>query len=112
MKKRFNKVELRLETVIRLYEKLYEDNATGKVSNEWFLELSHKHKVDRLELKLKIHTLKTTMSNSCWKKTGCEKFIQTVRKFMQMQKLTAPLLRELIDRIDVFETEGTGKNRT
>ena len=29
-----------------------------------------------------------------------------------MDKLTAPLLRELIDRIDVFETEGTGKSRT
>lgn len=31
---------------------------------------------------------------------------------MHMQKLTAPLLRELIDHIDVFETEGTGKDRT
>ena len=29
-----------------------------------------------------------------------------------MDKLTAPLLRELIDHIDVFETEGTGKSRT
>ena len=29
-----------------------------------------------------------------------------------MQTLTAPLLRELIDHIDVYETEGTGKNRT
>ncbi len=29
-----------------------------------------------------------------------------------MNSLTAPLLRELIDHIDVFETEGTGKNRT
>lgn len=53
--------------VSRLYEKLYEDNATGKVSDEWF---------------------------------------------MQMDYLTAPLLRELIDHIDVFETEGIGKNRT
>lgn len=26
-------------------------------------------------------------------------------------KLTAPLLRELIDRIDVYEVTGTGKNR-
>jgi len=26
--------------------------------------------------------------------------------------LTAPLLRELIDHIDVHETQGTGKNRT
>ena len=31
---------------------------------------------------------------------------------MQMDKLTAPLLRELIDHIDVFETEGSGKSRT
>ena len=55
------------DTVSRLYEKLYEDNATGKISDEWF---------------------------------------------MQMDYLTAPLLRELIDHIDVFETEGIGKNRT
>ncbi len=31
---------------------------------------------------------------------------------MEMQTLTAPLLRELIDHIDVYETEGTRKNRT
>lgn len=61
------KVMTRNDTVSRLYEKLYEDNATGKVSDEWF---------------------------------------------MQMDYLTAPLLRELIDHIDVFETEGIGKNRT
>ena len=107
-----HKAELRLETVIRLYEKLYEDNAIGKVSDEWFSELSHKYEVERLELKSKIHTLKTTMSDSHRQKTECEKFIQTVRQFMHMQKLTAPLLRELIDHIDVFETEGTGKSRT
>ena len=29
-----------------------------------------------------------------------------------MQKPTAPLLRELIDRTEVFETKGTGKRRT
>ncbi len=107
-----HKAELRLETVIRLYEKLYEDNAIGKVSDEWFSELSHKYEVERMELKSKIHTLKTAMADGHRQKAECEKFIQTVRQFMQMQKLTAPLLRELIDHIDVFETEGTGKNRT
>lgn len=107
-----HKAELRLETVIKLYEKLYEDNAIGKVSDEWFSELSHKYEVERMELKSKIHTLKKVMSDSHRQKTEYEKFIQTIRQFMQMQKLTAPLLRELIDHIDVFETEGTGKNRT
>ena len=50
------KAMTRNDTVSRLYEKLYEDNATGKVSDEWFMQL--------------------------------------------------------FDHIDVFETEGIGKNRT
>ena len=41
-----------------------------------------------------------------------DKFITAIRWFMQMDKLTAPLLRELIDRIEVYETQGVGKNRT
>ena len=61
------KAMTRNDTVSRLYEKLYEDNATGKVSDEWF---------------------------------------------MQVDYLTKRMVAELIDHIDVFETEGIGKNRT
>ena len=39
-------------------------------------------------------------------------FLAAVRKFMEMETLTSPLLRELIDHIDVYETQGTGKHRT
>ena len=39
-------------------------------------------------------------------------FLSAVRKFMEMGTLTAPLLHELIDHIDVHEVEGTGKDRT
>ena len=35
------KAMARNDTVSRLYEKLYEDNAIGKVSDEWFMQLSH-----------------------------------------------------------------------
>lgn len=42
---------------------------------------------------------------------GKEKFIAAVRRFMQIDRLSAPLLQELIDRIDVYEVTGTGKNR-
>ena len=40
------------------------------------------------------------------------KITSAIRIFLRMDRLTAPLLRELIDHIDVFETEGTGKSRT
>ena len=35
-----------------------------------------------------------------------------LKRFMDMKTLTAPVLKELIDRIEVYETEGVGKNRT
>ena len=41
-----------------------------------------------------------------------DSFIRAIRKFMMMQTLTPIVLQELIDKIEVFPIEGTGKNRT
>ena len=102
----------RSNTVSQLYEKLYEDNVVGKVSDEWFIELSHKYEKERMDLKAKIadtrHKIEELKNNN----SEYEKFISAIRRFMQMDNLTSPLLRELIDHIDIFETEGTGKSRT
>ena len=98
--------------VAELFEKLYEDNVEGKVTDEWFLQLSHKYEVERMELKERIAELRGSISDLDSMQTNKDKFINAIRKFMEMQRLSAPLLRELIDHIDVYETEGTGKNRT
>lgn len=102
----------RSNTVSQLYEKLYEDNVIGKVSDEWFIELSHKYEKERMDLKARIvdtrHKIEELKNNN----SEYEKFISAIRRFMQMDNLTSPLLRELIDHIDIFETEGTGKSRT
>ena len=102
----------RNDTVLKLYEKVYEDNAEGKVSDEWFMQLSHNYEVEKLELKSRIAALRTKLADMDSKETGREIFVAAIRKFMEMETLTAPLLRELIDHITVYETEGTGKNRT
>ena len=41
-----------------------------------------------------------------------EMFLSTIGKFMEMKTITAPLIRELIDHIEVHETEGEGKYKT
>lgn len=102
----------RSNTVSQLYEKLYEDNVIGKVSDEWFVELSHKYEKERMDLKAKIANTRYKIEELKNNNSEYEKFISAIRRFMQIDNLTSPLLRELIDHIDVFETEGTGKNRT
>lgn len=102
----------RSNTVSQLYEKIYEDNVIGKVSDEWFVELSHKYEKERMDLKAKIADTRHKIEELKNTNSEYEKFISAIRRFMQMDNLTSPLLRELIDHIDIFETEGTGKSRT
>lgn len=115
--KKFLELELqkaiaRSGTVSQLYEKLYEDNVIGKVSDEWFVELSHKYEKERMDLKAKIADTRYRIEELKNNNSEYEKFISAIRRFMQMDNLTSPLLRELIDHIDIFETEGIGKSRT
>ena len=65
-----------------------------------------------MELKAKIKALRQKLSECGQCERDSETFTSAIRRFMRMDFLTAPLLRELIDHIDVFETEGTGKSRT
>lgn len=102
----------RNKKVSGFYEKLYEDNVSGKVTDEWFMQLSHKYEVERMELKAKIAELRKRISNIGTMQQNKENFTNAIRRFMEMKKLTAPLLRELIDKITVYETEGVGKNRS
>ena len=106
------KAIVRQQTVASLYEKLYEDNATGKVTDEWFTHMSHKYEVERAELKVKIFNLREQVANMQTVQHSKDMFIGAVRKFLDMDTITAPLIHELIDHIDVYEAEGKGKNKT
>ena len=76
------------------------------------MQLSHKYETERLELKAKEKALRQKLSECGQREQERENFTSAIRRFMRMDRLTAPLLRELIDHIDVFETEGKGKSRT
>lgn len=102
----------RNEAVARLFEKLYEDNATGKVTDDWFMQLSHKYEMERVALKERIHEIQIKLHDMDHHKQGYERFVSIIRKLLDMEVLTFPILRELIDRIEVYEAEGTGKSRT
>ncbi len=107
-----NKAIARSEKVSVLYEKLYEDNADGKVTDEWFMQLSHKYEVERMELKTKITDIRQKIFDIGESVHNKDMFLIAIRKFMEMDKLTVPLLSELIEKIEIYEIEGVGKNRT
>ncbi len=102
----------RSQELLRLYERVYEDNVNGKVTDDWFMRLSHKYEVEQEELKKQMFDLKNRLERLDTAQNSSGSFIRAIRKFMTMQTLTPIVLQELIDKIEVFPIEGTGKNRT
>ena len=96
--------------VSRLYERVYEDNVNGKITDERFMQLSH-YDTEQSDLKKQILALRERLSGLDGMKTSKDNFIKSVRRFMEMQTLTPAMLHELIDKIEVYHIVGTGKAR-
>lgn len=91
---------------------MYENNVSGKVTDSFFLELSHKYAKEKEELKKKIFNYKMRLDEFDKKVFHKEMFLNVIRKFMEMKTITAPLIRKLIDHIEVHETQGEGKYKS
>ena len=74
--------------------------------------LSREYNEERARLKERIIVLQEKLKDLDDRRYERDKFVRAIRQFMEMKMLTKNLLTELIDRIEVHETEGVGKNRT
>lgn len=73
---------------------------------------AHRNDEEEAALKSQYASLSDKLQNAEAEMMSQERFLKAVRKFMEMETLTAPMLKELIDKIEVFAVQGTGKNRT
>ena len=88
-----------------LFERLYEDNVAGKISDERFSRMSLKYEHEQAELADKIKSLKAAIKKAESLSVTADMFITTVRKYIRAKKLTAGMLNELIQRIEVHQAE-------
>ena len=103
---------MRIEIIPKLLKTLYEDKLSGKTSEDNYCVLSQEYSDEREQLQKKILKLRRKLTEMGEKENDREEFIHAIRKFMEMRTLTKQVLNELIDHIDVYETQGTGKNKT
>lgn len=88
-----------------LFEKIYEDNVSGKISDERFAKMSVKYESEQKELKEKVKKLQTELDNEKSKAATSDMFLSSVRKYTRARKLTPRMLNELIDKIEVYHAE-------
>lgn len=89
----------------RLFNRMYEDNVAGKIDDERFAKMSRQYTLEQKELAEKSKALAAELEKAMESATTAEIFIATVRKYTRAKKLTERMLNELIERIEVYQTE-------
>ena len=90
-----------------LYEKIYEDNAMGKISDERFAKLASKYEEEQKNIYKQIDDLKSAYEEAEAKFSNADTFRQALKKYTRIKKLTPNILNELIERIEVYHAEKT-----
>ena len=105
------KAKNRFEMIMNTQKRLYEDNVSGKIPYEDYAIMAESYSEERKKLNERMIALNERMIALKDSKIERDKFVSAIRRFMEMKTLTKNLLNELIDRIEVHETEGVGKTR-
>ena len=100
-RKKLEQNKKRIAELKRLFIRIYEDNASGKLSDERFDMLSQSYEAEQKQLEAEAITLQQEIEVQERQNENLEKFIQKARKYVGIEELDGYALRELVSAIYV-----------
>ena len=88
-----------------LFERIYEDNVSGKLSDDRFAKMSRRYEEEQKEISEKIKKLRSEIEKQSSRATSTDMFVSIVRKYTRAKKLTPRMLNELVEKIEVYNAE-------
>ena len=111
-RKRLERNENRIAELKRLFIRIYEDNACGRLSDERFDMLSLTYETEQKQLETECVTLRQEIEVQERQIENLEQFIQRVHKYEDLQEMTPYALRELVKGIYIEAPDkSSGKRR-
>ena len=98
----------RYEEVTRLFDRLYEDSLSGRISNENFTRLIEKYQTEQEQLQAQIGMLEDALQQVRDNQTNAVQWADLMAQYVGIQELTAQNLNLLVERIEVFDRAETG----
>ena len=98
-RKKLAQDEKRLAELDRLFMRLYEDNVSGKVSDQRYATMSAAYEDEQAALQAEAQTLEKEIEVQERQLENLEQFIQRVHKYAGERELTPYALRELVKAI-------------
>ena len=102
-RRELGKAQRRIAELYVLFQRLFEGNATGRISDDRFDTMSAGYESEQKMLKEKTALLSEEVRIADEKAKGTERFLKIAKKYTDLKELTPTILRELIEKIEVFE---------
>jgi hypothetical protein len=100
-RKRLERNENRIAELKRLFIRIYEDNASGRLGDDRFDMLSLTYETEQKQLEDECVTLRQEIEVQERQNENIEKFIQTAHTYVGIDELDGYALRELVSAIYV-----------
>ena len=105
--------EKRITELDMIFKRLYEDNISGKLSDERFQKLSADYEKEEQDLKVLTSSLRKEMELEESKSADVDRFLSVVERYTDIPELTPCILHEFVEKIIVHAaSDPKGKNRT
>ena len=100
-KKLLTDAEKRISELDRIFKHLYEDNITGKLTDERFKKLSADYEAEQAALQTQANSLREEIQEEESKCANVERFLSIVRKYTEIPERTPHILHEFVEKIVV-----------
>jgi DNA invertase Pin-like site-specific DNA recombinase len=102
-RREFERSKRRIVEIDGIIQKLYEDNAMGKISDERFATMSMSLETEQADLKAAVPTLESELENAKVQTTDLQRFIDRVKQVTQLSELTPEIVHEFVEKIVVHK---------
>ncbi|HIS59318.1 MAG TPA: recombinase family protein [Candidatus Faecousia faecipullorum] len=100
-RRQLTQAQRRIEELDRLFKRIYEDNANGKLSDSRFQMLSDDYEQEQEELREKLLRLNEEITKQEEQAENIDRFINKVRKYLDLDELTPAILNDMVKAVYV-----------
>jgi hypothetical protein len=107
-----NALNARDREIDNLFNRMYEDNASGKIDDTRFSKMSRQYADEQTAIAEAMKSIKAELEKKTDKAMTTGAFIAMVCKYTRAKKLTQRMLNELIEKIEVHHADkSSGEHR-
>ena len=110
-KKRLAEAQKRIGELDTIFQRIYEDNIIGKLSDERFMKMSKGYEDEQHTLQAEADEIQSELQQEEKKSVDVKRFLAIVKKYTDLTELTPEILREFIDKIIVHAPDKSSGRR-